>query len=615
MLQKFKVEDNSQQTYIFEAEKRLTLDLRYKTESASSFDYDEYDKLLLSYVVGESFLPREDIGLLHRILNPLFGEQKECRSSSVLLKMLCNIGYLRPKDNPYRKKLENKLKLGPRAESLALKCKNVADPFASLRTIVQENVYAIDSQSTFEVDDAVSVRIENDGRKRVTVYVAAVTSYCPLDSSMDRHSGQRLRTTTYLPEGVWCMLPRTLVAAATLESGRSCRTFHISFVFDIEGNVCDYDTGVSIVENLRRLTYDDCQDILQNKRLPSSAPDWLTSNDVDNILCLNEIRKLRRALRIKNGAWKLLVPKPRVKAIGVEDNSPIHVKLESDESLHLSDAYNLVEELMIAANEVCARVALENNIGIPFRVTRPLSERHGDADELLPGGSSKQSFTPSVEQGMVRTAQVIAQDSLSLKGVTRAYYSHQRGHHSFLNSSYYCHSTSPLRRYADMMVHHQLKTLLAARHELHDTGVVCMEDLVLKDQCRKTSAVTSDVRLLQNSSIYFWALSYIENLLKKEEKLELTAIVAMNINIESSPTMQYANTRYVARVLLQKFLIVVCLYHNEDKLAPGDAIQVVAKSVDPIQLSLLLQLAPNWKRETRQLDLVQLTSVLTCEDI
>ncbi|KNH09002.1 mitochondrial exoribonuclease DSS-1 [Perkinsela sp. CCAP 1560/4] len=600
VLQKFRSANSDQQEAVFRAEKRLALGKLVTTDGAKDFNPTIYDRHLLNYVIGDSFISQKDISFMHSVLNPILASDPDTQSPTIFLRAMEHTGFIRSGDNVFRRRIEGQLRLPKQTHILAQKCAEKEDALRAARKLVERNVYAIDSKSTFEVDDGISFEIDSNGREFVTVHVADVTSFCSIDSPLDRLSGMKLRTTTYLPEGVWCMLPRKLVDVATLQPEHPCRTFDITFAINNDGDLNHYDVGVSTVTNLRRLTYDVCQEIIKSNgakgQIPPSAPSWMTSKDVLVISRLNELRLIRKEFRLKKGCMKIIKPKPRIVVSGVNTEDPIVIHQKGDESISLRDAYNFVEEFMIAANEACSRIAIEQKLSIPFRVTRPLSNRHEEINTALPHGAVEilmNSKTVENEQiDLFKLAKSIASDNLLLKSVTRAYYSAQIGFHSFLNTSLYCHATSPLRRYADMLVHHQLKSYIAARSKIHHHTLQTIDPITMREECQKTSKVTGDVRVLDNQSSYFWAFKNLENQKKDSPNSEVLAIVVSTIRMDASPSIQLLepNHAYASQIVLCELLLAVMLYHDEPRLAPGDFVSCTVCEVDPVRLALKLSL-------------------------
>jgi len=592
--------DDAIEAALFAAQKAAALRKEVRLSPLDPNLIQKYNDTFAKYTLGDGAIPRDVLEEIHNTVAPFVNGDVRTSAESCRRLLEC-VGYVKPGDNLFRAQVEAKggLRQSSNAEKRAKGCANVKDPFDPIRVIVEDPVYAIDSISTSEVDDAIG--IDEDG-KYVTVYVADATAYCQIDTPLDKGTGGKLATTTYLPEGVFFMLPKELVQAATLAPDRPCRCFHAKFFFNDDGsiNLEDYTVGVSLAKCVRRITYNVCQDILNNPASsspPPSAPTWMTSTDVAKILQLDRLRIRRKEHRIREGAWRLLAPKPSLEV----NPATFMIKLKAQEQISLQGAYNLVEEMMVAANEVCTRFAVTSDTIIPFRVTRPLSNRHTinvstsdtleDPLSLWPPGvlerSSSETSIPSNEVSAL--SRTIADDTLALRSVTRAYYSHQQGTHSFLNTIYYCHATSPLRRYADMLVHHQLKATLALHNNIppKTSGYEKFQVITMKDKCAKISKLSHDSKMLQAKSLMFWSLKYIKEEVKDKT---IQAIVAYNYVSSASPLMSYSKAPYVARIVLGRILLCTTLYHADSTLGPGDVVDLDVLEVCPIRLVLKLKL-------------------------
>lgn len=188
------------------------------------------------------------------------------------------------------------------------------------------------------------------------------------------------------------------------------------------------------------------------------------------------------------GEMDISLPDPLIRVAGTR------VLSLTDQVVRTHDARLAVAELMIAANEICSRVAQEQRVTLPFRGTRHRSSEHEVADYFTePGGAVTER---SLDSGHLFFAEAMQCSVRRLSAVTRAIYAHEPLHHSGLWTSHYTHSTSPLRRYADMLVHHQLKLWLweqhgGAAHGLHKTKAnvkvkakgSCSELNALSEEC------------------------------------------------------------------------------------------------------------------------------------
>ncbi|CAC9440883.1 putative mitochondrial exoribonuclease DSS-1 [Leishmania infantum JPCM5] len=547
-------------------------------------------RLLARYAAGEGILSDTALEMLQRVLARLPGAPA-CISDPVHMRTLLElIGYVEPGDNLSRVAYAGELRYPPQAhafmtELLAeVRQRDGGDAFDAIRERRTGPGYAIDSATTSEVDDAIGVSVDGaTGAKYFVVYVSDATVYCPFDSTLEQLTARRLTTTTYLPEGVFFMLPKPIVEAATLREDRPCRTFNVIFQIDEStGEVKNYSVAVGWLDQLRRITYDQVQEIINeeegredgdehdstavvaaahDKHTSSSPPllaecagsahpppAWMTREDKDNLFYILRCARLRLRARLERqqrqrqqhhrGAGgkdcgdegvpatppvDFSLPDPLIEVKGTE------VLSVTDQVISTQDARLAVAELMIAANEVCSRVAQANHIAMPFRGTRALSSDHLVAHYYTePEGV--RTLT-SLDASHIFLAEAMQSSVRRLSTVTRAIYHHVPLHHAGLDTTFYTHSTSPLRRYADMLVHHQLKTWLwqqrrgggssdhtsaastsAARAAMVAAPQQLIPEHAMASLCAMISAKQERASLLQDNSTRFWILRYLEDL-------------------------------------------------------------------------------------------------------
>ncbi|KAG5486553.1 hypothetical protein CUR178_07920 [Leishmania enriettii] len=565
---------------LFESQRLLSATWKLPVRPLDSVSEARILRLLARYAAGEGILSDTALELLQRVLERLPGAPT-CISDPVHMRTLLElIGYVEPGDNLHRVAYAGELQYPPQAHAFMTdllvedRQRDGGDAFDAIRERRAGPGYAIDSATTSEVDDAIGVCVDPaTGAKYFVVYVSDATLYCPFDSPLEQVTARRLTTTTYLPEGVFFMLPKPIVEAATLREDRPCRTFNVIFQIDeSSGEVKNYSIAVGWLDQLRRITYDQVQEMINKEKgwemregdggasieaagrgkdasssLPLLAeragdsthppPAWMTSADKDNLFHILRYARLRLRTRLKRqeqqrqrGAgiedgreWvpatppmDFSLPDPLIKVKGTE------VLSVTDQVISTQDARLAVAELMIAANEVCSRIAQANHISMPFRGTRALSSDHLVAHYYTePEGVQT---LRSLDTSHIFLAEAMQSSVRHLSTVTRAIYHHAPLHHAGLDTTFYTHSTSPLRRYADMLVHHQLKTWLwqqrrgggncgkgtAASMEAAPQQFI--PEYAMASLCAMISTKQERASLLQDNSTRFWILRYLEDL-------------------------------------------------------------------------------------------------------
>lgn len=501
-------------------------------------------RLLSQYVLCEGSISDEALVEIQQASRMLPYGPKNLADPRQMEELLCALGYLQRGDNLHRISYGGQLRYSPEADSLVkpymsskLK-RNGGDVYDAIRCHLDGPGYAIDSISTSEVDDAIGVEVDASGQEWITVYVSDATVYCPYDSALEQVTARALSTTTYIPEDVFFMLPKRIVEAATLREDRPCRTFNIHFQVDSAGNVQHYRISIGWLKQLRRLTYDQMQDIVANDssvQVPAvDQPVWMKDADKQILVRIFNAAKRRYQARMDRSKGLVMLagglPDPYVKVI---NNNEIEVH---DQVLSTQEARLAVAEMMIAANEVCSKIAQENSISIPYRGTRALSSNHEAAQHFEePHGVVK---CESLDSSHLYMAEAMQETIRKLNSVTRAMYHHTPLYHAGLLTSNYTHSTSPLRRYPDMLVHHQLKVWLYEQNKHKVSKKVLFMDQFIPEyamatHCAAISLAQEKAALLQDKSTRFWILRYIEKMAVK--KKVFLCLVGETKNVSGCP--------------------------------------------------------------------------------
>jgi ribonuclease R len=350
----------------------------------------------------------------------------------------------------------------------------VEDPFAADNRLDLTDLptFTIDPDDAQDFDDAVSARRE-DGHIRVWVHIADVTAYLRPGGPLELEAFRR-GTSIYVPGAVEPMLPEALSnRACSLRPGEE--KLALTVEMEIHGSEArNVSFHRSRVRSDRRLTYREVDDIFAGRSRaeePWAAP-------------LEAAREVSRALAEKREAVEIGSPEPHF-----DFDSEGHVTGVRFEDQ--TESHRLIEQLMILANEQVAGYLADRRLPTLYRVhERPdatavvfLVEQLASLDVATP--PVPKDMTPQQAADLVaEISRVVARDGrpalgmLVLRTLKQAYYSSKNLGHAGLGSARYCHFTSPIRRYPDVVAHRALLQGLgldhaaAPVHELDDAGVL-----------------------------------------------------------------------------------------------------------------------------------------------
>ncbi len=328
----------------------------------------------------------------------------------------------------------------------------------------------IDGEDAKDLDDAITISREGSHYK-LGVHIADVTNYVQENSALDREAKER-GTSVYLVDRVIPMLPHTLSnGMCSLNEGEDRLALSCLMDVDKKGNIVNYEIAESVIHVNRRMSYTQVKKILEEK-------DETLRKEYGELVPMfermEELSAILRKKRQKRGAIDFDFPESKI--ILDKEGHPLDVKPYERNVANL-----LIEDFMLAANETVAQhfYWLEspfvyrihenpdpdkmqklnifiNNLGYYMKsvgkVHRKLSE-----DEVHPKEIQKllASIAGTPNEAMI--------SRLALRSMKQAKYSVINSGHFGLACEYYCHFTSPIRRYPDLQIHRIIKEHLRNR--------------------------------------------------------------------------------------------------------------------------------------------------------
>ena len=331
--------------------------------------------------------------------------------------------------------------------------------------------FTIDPTDARDFDDAVGATRDDSGGYTVSVHIADVTAYLPWGSPMDIEAQQRT-CSTYLADRVLPMLPERLCnELCSLKPGEDRLAMSVTMHLDERCEVKNAKVRPSVIRSRARLDYDTADALLDGRIQEGDLP-CASENAhavAEAIVLLDEIAAARRRLRARRGAVDFETKESKV--LLDEAGHPTGVVVRER-----TRATSLIEEAMLMANEAVAKMLADVDMPAAYRVhERPAPE---SLAETLPVLHELRLLQPGEAERLVAGDPFVVQDvlvrakgtsgeylasALLLRAQKRAIYlPHNDGHYA-LGAKAYCHFTSPIRRYPDVVVHRAIKARLAGK--------------------------------------------------------------------------------------------------------------------------------------------------------
>ena len=332
----------------------------------------------------------------------------------------------------------------------------------------------IDDEDSKDLDDAVSVSF--DGEKyHLGVHIADVTNYVQENSALDREALKR-GTSVYLVDRVIPMLPHALSnGICSLNEGVDRLALSCLMTVDLQGEITDYEICESVIRVDKRMTYTAVQAMLEDNSVVERDEAYSQYKELlPRFLEMEQLAAVLRQKRVKRGS--ISFDFPECKILLDREGHPVDVR-----AYERNTATDIIEDFMLAANETVAQhfywleqpfvyrvhdvpdaeriqklSAFINNLGYYMKAVGRKGSKVS-SEEVHPKEIQKllAKVAGTPEEAMV--------NRLALRSMKQAKYSTECTGHFGLACSYYCHFTSPIRRYPDLQIHRIIKDQLRGR--------------------------------------------------------------------------------------------------------------------------------------------------------
>lgn len=331
-----------------------------------------------------------------------------------------------------------------------------------------EMTITIDGEDARDFDDAVA--LVYDGKNYLLkVHIADVSHYVTPGSSLDSEAYVR-GNSVYFPGRVIPMLPRELSnGICSLNEGVDRYALSCVMTINDSGKVIDYEIVKSVINSNHRMTYTEANLILDGDKETREK----YADVVEMIENMNELKKILFNSRLKMGSLEFDIPE--AKFVLDEEGKVLDVKLHER-----GNSEQLIEEFMLIANMTVCKHMINMDLPCVYRVHEKPSQEKVDAflEFALSYGLKIGKVTPKNMQKVLNEVKgedyEKAVSVIMLRTLQKARYSHINHHHFGLAFDDYCHFTSPIRRYADLIIHRTLTAQINnSSYRLRDIEDVC----------------------------------------------------------------------------------------------------------------------------------------------
>ena len=416
--------------------------------------------------------------------------------------------------------------------------------------------FTIDPVDARDFDDAISIRVLKNGNYEIGVHIADVSYYVKEGTALDDIAYAKA-TSVYLPDRVNPMLPEHISnLLCSLRPHEDKLTFSAVFQMTPKGQIKQHWLGRTVIHSDHRFTYEEAQEIIEME----------TGQYSDEILLLNTIAQRLRKKRFENGAINFSSQEVRFKLD--EKGKPVGIVVKESK-----EAHQLIEEFMLLANKVVAedvsKVKInKKEIPFPYRVHDLPSE-----EKLLPfmafARKFGHKFDTSTPEAIAESFNTMLLDvhgkpeqhvleQLGIRTMAKAIYTSENIGHYGLGFENYCHFTSPIRRYPDILAHRILQQVL-------DKEI--SPDKKMEQKCKHCSERERAAMEAERAANKYKQVEYMQQFLGEEFEGVISGVAAFGFWVE---TVEHKCEGLVS--------INSLLDYDEFQLIPADYCLVGARS-------------------------------------
>ncbi len=382
--------------------------------------------------------------------------------------------------------------------------------------------FTIDPVDAKDFDDAISIRNLDNGNYEIGVHIADVSHFVQPGSVLDKAAYERA-TSVYLPDRVNPMLPEKISnELCSLRPNEDKYTFSVIYQINNRAEIKHSWIGRTVIHSNHRFSYEEVQEIIEKK-------DGL---HVKPILLLNDLAQKFRRERFRKGAINFSSQEVRFQLD--EKGKPIAVVVKESK-----DAHKLIEEFMLLANrsvaEYVAKIKINKEpVPFPYRIhdtpddekLKPFvafAKKFGYVFDMHDEAAVAASFNKMLKDVNGKPEQHVL-EQLGIRTMAKAIYTSSNIGHYGLGFEHYCHFTSPIRRYPDVMVHRILQECLDKNLKL---------DKKMDEKCKHCSDRERKAMEAERAGNKYKQVEYMQQYLGEDFEGIISGVAAFGFFVET----------------------------------------------------------------------------------
>ena len=452
-----------------------------------------------------------------------------------------------------------------------------------------EEIFTIDGEDAKDLDDAVNVTKLDNGNYILGVHIADVSHYVKEGTFLDQEAILR-GTSVYMLDRVIPMLPVELSnGICSLNAGKDRLAISVIMEINPKGQVVSSDIFKSVINVTERMNYNDVQKILDNsdKKVVKKYDKY-----VEHFKRMEELAHILKARREKEGSLNLDIPETKV----ILDKNGVAVDIQKYE-MHFSN--EIIEQFMLTANETVAEKFFWLEAPFIYRVHEaPDIEKVTELNKFLFNlgyrvKCSKEEVHPTAFADVLNKIKGKPEEmvisNLVLRTLKVARYESENKGHFGIASKYYCHFTSPIRRYPDLFIHRIISKYLSQGYNLSEE-----EKAIYGSQATKYAETSSErekiAQKVERESVDLKMAEYMEQHIGEEYDGIISSITSFGIFVELENTVE-------GMIRFDKLGDEYFIYDGDRKTLVGEKTKVTYHIGDKMKIRVIRA-----DKQSRQID-------------
>ncbi len=397
--------------------------------------------------------------------------------------------------------------------------------------------YTIDSADAKDLDDAVFVEKREDGTYLLSVYIADVSHYVKEKTPLDKEAINR-GTSIYIPGKVIPMLPKKLSnGICSLNAGEERLALGTDILISSTGKVLSSEVFKTVIKVTKKMSYDKVYKVISNQEEEELLAEY--GEYKQDLKVMEELARILNNKRMSEGCINFNIPETHI----VLDENEDVVKIEP---YPITFANQIIEEFMLITNMVIAEKFYFYELPFIYRIhEKPDEEKLRDLNTILENYKLRikgiKDVHPRALSGLLdKLENESDKDIIStymLRSLKLAKYSNECLGHFGLNAKYYCHFTSPIRRYPDLFIHRIITKAIENNYSFSDNELIRYEKRAEK-YSKTSSEMEKTATKIERDFDTLYSCIYMKRFVGEEFEAKIASVTSFGLFVKLENTIE-----------------------------------------------------------------------------